>query len=188
MSREHAAILQVGNDHIIEDLGSANGTMVNGALVPRRILQHGDLMDFGQFQLRYLNPKSEESELDRTMLIKALPRIPMPPAQPPGATPAEERAPTARVAKVHFPVGRVKVLAGPRAGRVVELDRVVATFGRSGEQLSVITRRPQGFFITHVDGSRYARVNGESLGKDARQLGSGDVIEVAGEKLEFVQD
>jgi len=188
VSREHAAILQVGNDHIVEDLGSANGTMVNGTIVPRRILQHGDVMDFGQFQLRYLNPKSEESELDRTMLIKALPRIPMPPAKPPAASSAEERAPTARVAKVRFPTGRVKVLAGPRAGRQVELDRVVATFGREGEQLSVITRRPQGFYVTHVDGSRYPQVNGESIGKESRPLTSGDVIDVAGERLEFVQD
>ena len=47
VSREHAAIASVGNDHILEDLGSVNGTLVNGVAMPRRILQHGDVVAFG---------------------------------------------------------------------------------------------------------------------------------------------
>ena len=73
MSREHAAIVPIGNDHILEDLRSANGTVVNGTRLSRRILQHGDVMEFGQFHLRYLNPKvAADIDLERTMLIEGL--------------------------------------------------------------------------------------------------------------------
>ena len=73
VSREHAAIVVVGNDHILEDLASANGTRVNGVRLARRILQHGDVVEFGAFTLRYLNPKTAtEAEFDRTMLIEGI--------------------------------------------------------------------------------------------------------------------
>jgi len=64
----------------------------------------------------------------------------------------------------------------------------VATFGRPGNALAVVTRRPHGYFITHVEGRRYPRVNRRSIGKEARLLHHGDVIEVADEKLEFLLD
>jgi pSer/pThr/pTyr-binding forkhead associated (FHA) protein len=188
VSREHAAILEVGNDHIVEDLGSAAGTFVNGARVTRHILQHGDVMAFGTHVLRYLNPKAEESELDRTMLIRALPKVPDQPTQPATTVPYDATINTARAMKARLPNGRVKVLAGARAGAQIELDRVVATFGTPGERLAVITRRPQGFFVTHVEGSRFPQVNGETLDAEAHALRSGDVIEVGDEKVEFRQE
>lgn len=188
VSREHAAILEVGNDHIVEDLGSAAGTFVNGARVSRHILQHGDVMAFGAHALRYLNPKAEESELDRTMLIRALPKVPNQPSEPASVTPYDATINTARPMKARLPRGRVKVLAGVRAGAQFELDRVVTTFGTLGELLAVITRRPQGYFVTHVEGHRYPQVNGETLDAEPRALRSGDMIEVGDEKVEFLQD
>jgi hypothetical protein len=61
----------------------------------------------------------------------------------------------------------------------------VAVFGKPGDELAVVTRRPHGSFITHVEGRRFPRVNRQSLGKGSRMLNSGDVIEVADDKLEF---
>ena len=182
VSRVHAAIVAVGNDHILEDQSSANGTFVNGKRVPRRILQHGDVIAFGAFGLRYLNPKTtSEFDLDRTMLIPGLADARTGVA----AGDDEPAVPRARANRANFPKGRVRMTAGPRAGLTLVLDRVVATFGRPGYQLAVITRRPRGFFLTHVEGRRYPRVNGQAVGLDARLLHHGDAIEVADEKLEF---
>lgn len=58
VSRVHAGIITVGNDQIVEDLQSVNGTVVNGVRVSRQILKHGDVIEFGAFFLRYLNPKA----------------------------------------------------------------------------------------------------------------------------------
>ena len=59
---------------------------------------------------------------------------------------------------------------------------------KSGDQLAVVTRRPHGYFITHVEGLRFPRVNHQSIGRESRMLNSGDVFEVADEKLEFFLD
>jgi pSer/pThr/pTyr-binding forkhead associated (FHA) protein len=189
VSREHAAIVPVGNDHILEDLGSANGTFVNGARVPRRILQHGDVIEFGAYHLRYLNPRAaSEIDLERTMLIESLaPRTPSAREAVASATRAIPVA-SARPSRNNFPTGRVVVVAGADAGRVVELDRVIATFGERGRELAVITRRPQGYFLTFVEGRRYPRVNGSEIGREPHPLRDGDVVEVAEQRLELRVD
>ena len=61
-------------------------------------------------------------------------------------------------------------------------DRI--TLGRPGVQVAVITRRPQGYFITHVEGSQPV-VNGESIGAQAHALTDHDIVELAGVKMEF---
>ncbi len=184
VSREHAAIVPVGNDHILEDLESANGTFVNGKRVTRRILQHGDVMAFGRFHLRYLNTRAASGiDLERTMLIAGLART-----ADAGDAEADVQVPSAHAPRTRLPKARVMMLRGSRSGSVIELDRVVATFGKPGRQLAVILRRPIGYFVTHVEGRRHARVNGRPIGDEPRLLGNGDVVDVGDEKLEFLLD
>jgi len=185
LSREHARIVSVGEDHILEDLKSSNGTLVNGNPLVRQILRHRDIIKLGEHHLCFLNTKqSAEVDLDRTMMIKALPRTSLPTEE--GAVVA---IPSARTARIALPEGRVKVVvAGSNrhvAGEEVNLERVVTTFGQPGRQLVVITRRPQGFFLTHVEGAKHPRVNGESIGTEARALQHGDEIDAAGCRLKF---
>lgn len=189
VSREHAAIVPIGNDHILEDLKSANGTIVNGVRVSHRILQHGDVIELGAFHLRYQNPRSaSEIDLERTMLITALPGTGGAAHDRTRPASEEPRLPTTHATRTRLPRARVRMLAGPRAGATIELDRIVATFGTPGKQLAVITRRPYGYFVTHVEGRRTGRLNGRPLGRVTRPLEWGDVLEVGGERLEFQPD
>ena len=187
VSREHAVIMPVGNDHILEDLHSANGTFVNGTRLPRRILQHGDVMEFGAFHLRYLNPRaSADVDLERTMLIKGLADDLLPDGAPDPAT-SVSRVSTARAARSTFPSGHARFTEGPRKGQMLALDRVVTTVGEPGT-LAVVTRRPHGYFVTHVCGRRYPRVSGHVLGRYPHPLKHRDTIEVANETVEFMLD
>ena len=187
VSREHATITCVGNDHILEDLKSANGTLVNGARRARCILQHGDVVTLGRFQLRYLNPKvAADVDLERTMFIAGI-------AAGDAGAAADASAIVAGVpvaagtTRAAFPRARAWMGAGPRAGEVIELERVVTMIGRAGNQ-AVITRRPLGYFVTHVDGKRLPRVNGTTLGREPQLLRHGDIVEAGGERLEFTLD
>jgi pSer/pThr/pTyr-binding forkhead associated (FHA) protein len=185
---KHAAVLAIGNDHIVEDLESANGTFVNGTRISRHILQHGDVIQLGSFYLRYLNPRaSAEADLERTMIIRGIRGVAAAAMQPTRRV-QEPVIASVRPTKVRFPKGRVRVIAGPRAGETVALDRVIAIFGKPGEELAVITRRPRGYFVTHVEGRRVPRLNAQSIGVEARALRDGDVIEVGDEKLELMLD
>jgi len=189
VSREHAAIVPIGNDHILEDLQSANGTLVNGTKLSRRILQHNDVVEFGAFRLRYLNPKvAADIDLERTMLIEGLA---VPDAATAGVAVSFAGAapmPTAGTARMHFPRGRVWMGAGPRAGEVIELDRVVNMFGRVGTATAVLVRRPLGYYVSHVEGRRPPRVNGRTIGREAWLLKHGDIVEAGDERLEFTLD
>jgi pSer/pThr/pTyr-binding forkhead associated (FHA) protein len=182
VSREHAAVLPVGRDHILEDRGSANGTFVNGARVERRILKHGDVIALGRFNLRYLNPRATGSvDLERTMLISGLERTAK--DEPSGGT----LLPAVRAVRVAFPSGRATIESGPGEGDTVELERVVAIFGAPGRESMVIARRPHGYFVTSVEGAP-PRVNGRAIGRGAHPLASGDRIECGGQRIRFQQD
>lgn len=79
----------------------------------------------------------------------------------------------------------VQILTGPNAGKELELVKNLTTLGKPGLQVAVITRRPHGYFITHVEGAKFPEVNGESLGEHPHQLNDHDIIELAGVKMEF---
>jgi pSer/pThr/pTyr-binding forkhead associated (FHA) protein len=79
----------------------------------------------------------------------------------------------------------VQILSGPSAGKELELVKNLTTLGKPGVQVAVLTRRPHGFFITHVEGSKFPLVNGQALSNQPRQLHDHDLIELAGIKMEF---
>ena len=81
--------------------------------------------------------------------------------------------------------GMIQVLSGPNTGRELELKKSLTTLGKPGVQVAVITRRPHGYFITHVEGSTFPVVNGTPLGAQAHRLNDHDIIEIAGVKMEF---
>ena len=79
----------------------------------------------------------------------------------------------------------VQILTGPSTGKELELVKNLTTLGKPGLQVAVITRRPHGYFITHVEGAKFPVVNGASLDEHPHQLNDHDIIELAGVKMEF---
>lgn len=182
----HAAIVAVGKDYILEDLTGEQGVEVNGVTMPRRILQHGDVIGLGAFHLRYVDTKaSSEVDLERTMLIAGLAPLGGP---APAALPASTHVPTARANNMHWPRGRIVWKSGERTGESRALDRVVATFGSQREGLALIARRPHGYFLSHVAGPRVPRVNGQDPGGAPVLLRDGDVLDLGDGELQFVLD
>jgi hypothetical protein len=98
------------------------------------------------------------------------PSMPPPPAAP-GASPQ--------------PLGTIQILSGPSAGKELPLSKPLTTLGKPGVQVAVIAKRPQGYFITHVEGATFPVVNGKQLDAQAHPLHDHDVIELAGVKMEF---
>ena len=104
--------------------------------------------------------------------------------------PVSAPAPTASAPQAHDPNSpardsAIQVLSGAAAGRTLDLTKNLTTIGKPGVQVAVITRRPTGFFITHVEGAVFPTINGVALGGQARQLADHDLIEIAGIKMEF---
>ncbi len=242
VSGEHAAIITILNDSFIEDLGSTNGTMVNGKPVKKHFLQNNDVVEIGKHKLKYFNDAptaATAADFEKTMIIRNPAKAAPPPAaasmgdtqtnlkamsqdaarpvpsatttatSPPAPAPAPVRtpAPTPAPAMSTSPPApaphvshaapappggatplreaAIQVLSGAAAGRTLDLTKNLTTIGKPGLQVAVITKRPNGYFITHVEGATYPTLNGASLGAQAHALGDHDLIEIAGVKMEF---
>ena len=196
VSGHHSLIINILNDSFLEDLNSTNGTYVNGKLIKKHALQHGDVITVGHHQLRFVEEDAPQDEFEKTLVIQPSSR-PVerlrtvasheatgrhrPPANGGGA--ATPTAPSPRK-------GRLQVLSGAFAGRELELVKTLTTLGRPGIQVAAITRRSEGFYIVHVDAnaeSGFPLVNGVAIGPQARKLVDNDVIQLAGVKLGFFE-
>ncbi|HLL55189.1 MAG TPA: FHA domain-containing protein, partial [Myxococcaceae bacterium] len=67
VSRRHLELVQGGNSVLLRDLGSGNGTKVNGERVNERVLKHEDVIEIGQTKLQYV----DEAEAIRLMREEA---------------------------------------------------------------------------------------------------------------------
>ena len=185
VSGTHAAILTILSDSFIEDLDSTNGTFINGKLIKKHALRDGDVIAIGKHELRYLNDAaSDDQDFEKTMIIR-----PGMASHAAAAAKAKGQHPADRTffGTRETSLGKIQVLSGPGAGKELALSKALVTLGRPGMQVAVITRRPQGYFITHVEGP-HPKVNGQSIGSHAHPLADHDVIELAGVKLEFFVD
>ncbi len=178
VSKEHAAILTVGNDHILEDKGSTNGTLVNGQKVDRHILQNRDLIEIGPYRIQYINQRAlKNMDFDKTMLFE-------------GESMGDESddvplVATARERQMTGSIGSLLALTGAQEGKEIELDSLIQTVGQPTTQLAAILRRPQGYVIMHVAGRNSPRVNNRPIGETWQELAPGDQIEINGERYAF---
>jgi predicted component of type VI protein secretion system len=242
VSGEHACIVTILNDSFLEDLGSTNGTLVNGNQIKKHILQNNDVIEIGKYKLKYVaEPAAGQAgggdDFEKTMILRApakaaaqaakpagesapppkpanesamspkpaaespppkpstpppTPKPSMPPPTPksvlPAAKPAQPAAAVAPAAAKPVegqPMAAVQILTGPSAGKELDLVKNLTTLGKPGLQVAVITRRPQGYFITHVEGEKFPVINGKTIDAQAKPLQDHDVVELAGVKMEF---
>ena len=189
VSAEHARIITILGDSFLEDLGSTNGTLVNGAPVKRHLLQANDVIEIGKFKLKYVADaqsvphRASAEQIDRTIEVRGamLDTAPESAATQPEAQAADTESPPAAA----VPEAAIQILNGGNAGKYLELTKDVTTLGKPGVHVIVIARRPDGYFLTHVEGHSNPCVNGTPVGPEAQLLQDRDVIEVGGIRMEF---
>ena len=183
VSGEHAVIHLLGNDVSIEDLNSTNGTYVNAKAVKKQHLQNGDTVEIGKYKIKYVGDLVNGG-FEKTMVIKAGAAVAAPPVVKPSASMPTAAAPLEQAVSHN---AAIKVLSGAAAGREVALVKVVTTIGKPGVAVAAITKRPHGFVVAHVEGSARPTLNGAPISGDPTTLKNGDVLELAGTQMQFVQ-
>ncbi|MDH4190307.1 MAG: FHA domain-containing protein, partial [Betaproteobacteria bacterium] len=159
-----------------------------------------DVVELGKYKLKYMAEGGQQvsaaaADFEKTMVLRpaamkaaqqaaqqpaAAPASPAAAANPAAAAPAAAAAPRAAQ-----PLGAIQILSGGNAGKELELSKPLTTLGKPGVQVAVLTRRPQGYFITHVEGANAPTVNGQTIGTAPHALKDHDLIEIAGVKMEF---
>lgn len=185
VSGEHAVLQMAGKDVYLEDLNSTNGTYVNGRAVKKQLLQNGDAVEVGKYKIKFVN-EAADAGFQQTMMFKAgSDGLAPAAAAPPSATPSAP--PVVEAARADFLHAAIKVLSGAAAGREVPLTKVVTTIGKPGVAVAAITRRQRSFVVHHVEGEGNPALNGMPIGVEPVALKSGDLIELAGTQMQFVQ-
>lgn len=198
VSGEHACVITRRGESYIEDLRSTNGTRVNGELIDKHYLQHGDEIIIGRHLIafdaetdQHGKPSGVPEAMADTMiggptaasmLSKTLPMDSTLPQQ--GEKKPRASAPGG--SSDTMPLAAIHILTGPGAGKELDLSRALTTVGKPGIQVAVITRRPQGYFFTHVEGQEYPLINGLPAGDHSHVLQNRDIIQLAGTKLQFM--
>jgi len=177
ISGEHSVLQMTGGQVYLEDLNSTNGTYVNGKATKKQLLQDGDVVEVGKYKIKFVN---EVPFSEMATMVQARPPVAV--APPPQAPMAYESP--ANLEPLH---AAIKVLTGAAAGREVPLTKVVTTVGKPGVAVAAITRRHRGFFVHHVEGAGNPALNGLPFGMDPIALKNGDLIELAGTQMQFVQ-
>ncbi len=164
VSGEHAAIL-LKPKPTITDLGSTNGTRLNGHPISKSPLRHNDVIKIGSHELSFVD--EDVQDFAATMIMYSEPN--------------EAKAEQAQAA--------LKILNGPRAGEVMPIEKKRTALGKPGLQVAVIVHTPDGYELLPVslaDKALDTRVNGELLKAEPRQLKDGDEIAIADARLTFI--
>ncbi|TQE96701.1 MAG: FHA domain-containing protein [Spiribacter salinus] len=197
VSGRHARVLTILNDSFLEDLGSTNGTYVNGSVVKKHPLKNGDVISLGKHELHFASETaSGADDFERTMIIRP-DAAGMPEStgsnsldQSMGEMGAQIIRESRQASSDGPGKARIRVISGTNAGKELEITKALTTLGKPGHQVAAVTRRPKGFYIVHVEGDDTTppTLDGEPIGRNACPLGDNAVIEVAGVRMEFLLD
>ncbi|GGC83740.1 FHA domain-containing protein [Undibacterium terreum] len=163
VSGQHAAVDTTSQGSFILDLGSTNGTMINGQPIKKHLLQTDDTVDIGKYKLRF---KIEADE----------------PANP---APVISRVNESSASAATLPIAKIKVLTGTNEGRELTLNKPVTTLGSPGVLVAAITRQQDAYYIAHVEGTIFPKVNDLSIDTQPFKLENGDVIDFSGTRMAF---
>jgi pSer/pThr/pTyr-binding forkhead associated (FHA) protein len=186
VSRRHATIRWDGGQALVEDLGSANGTYVNGQKVTRQILQDGDEILVLKHRLLFRLPKGKpaaklEPMLDAgqtTMFIQpgVVPQVVT--AKSEAAAKLRPRLILPDLKKVALSEGE-EILLGSGSDCRIQLSGIFVAKAHA----KILSDREGQFKIVHLSGVTGTRVNGEKIRE--RLLKHGDEIEIGKQKLLF---
>ena len=185
VSGEHAVMQMSGSEVHIEDLNSTNGSYVNGKAIKKHLLQNGDVIEVGKYKIKFVGDAAENS-FEKTQMVR-----PSQVASLVAQTGVQANRPVG-VPESTFGANAgikaaIKVLSGAASGREVALTKVVTTIGKPGVAVAAITKRTHGFVVHHVEGAGNPSLNGAPIGVEPVPLKSGDLIELAGTQMQFIQ-
>lgn len=186
VSRHHVSLIRGDSGYYAKDLGSTNGTVLNGAKIRSQLLKDGDVLRIGKHELKFITEPDEPGA--ETGAGEA-------PKREAGASPQRTYGesggdPGPKASGGHLAPGQtgVRFLEGPYKGRLSVLDEPLFTIGRAQDQMATIARRPGGHYLIHVGGKSYPKVNGEPVQSGGVVLRGGDIIEVGEHRVAFLEN
>jgi hypothetical protein len=174
VSAEHAELVFALGDLYFQDMGSTNGSRINGQPVQKHFMNDGDLIELGQHTTM---------EYRRDVGVLPLESAAASRGEFDDGLGGDDRNDHAREA--YMQPALIEILDGHHAGRKIPLTQPLTTIGLPRIQTAVLARGRHGYSLTYLEGEVYPLINGKSGGAATRALSDGDLIDVAGTTVRF---
>lgn len=194
VSGYHARIDKAGDDFILTDLQSTNGTFVNDKKIISHKLSHGDNVIIGKHVLLFIGTEKDKGakddqkmDLDKTMMLDTAKQKEL----------LAKQQGTMKAAKASSKIGAVSFIDNSNLGEI-ELTKKLTKIGKADTSeiklsgmlmpatAAMISRRPNGYMISFAGGLTKLKVNGQVV-KESIQLNDFDTIELGSFKFQFFQ-
>lgn len=176
---QHARIETKGTESVLYDLDSEDGTYINQSRIREHTLKDGETFRVGKHNLLYtyeevtqLDANESSTSIDIHPVIDALKT-------------REENAALKTPGVKH---GWLQILNGQNLGKTLSLNRSMTNLGKPGVATAVITKRGDGYFISHLEGKFPPVVGNESIGDRSIKLSDGDTIKIGNIKMQFYME
>ncbi len=176
---KHARIETAGPKSILFDLETEEGTFVNQKRISEYELNDGDLIRVGKHTLSF---KYEEvTHLDSNDSSTS---IDIHPAENNNQT-HEQTNPIEDIKADSLSQGWLQILNGQNLGKTLSLNKSMTNIGKPGVATAVITRRHNGYFISHLEGKRPPMVANEPINERSVKLNDGETITIGNINMQF---
>jgi len=175
VSPQHARIDTQQQTSVLVDLDSESGTYVGQDKITKHLLKDGDIIRVGKHLLAF------KYEADANMAGAEEDMIAAPEIEE--ITPAQAEAVTRETRQ-----GWLQILNGQNLGKTLSLNRSMTNLGKPGVATAVITRRDDGYFLSHLEGEYPPLVDNKPIGEQTLKLKDGDTIQIGNIKMQFYLD
>ena len=182
VNSKHAVVIQSGLQYRIKPATPDAQLIINHQKVEDHLLDHGDVIQLGQYTLSY----SENSiTLDFTQTTRQAIERNSPPTEP-GNEPdkLDQLVGSLNV----LPKSCLQITSGEHVGKTIPLHRSLLRLGLSGNQCAIIAHRSDGYYLSHLEGDHPPLVNGEAIDDKSVRLNDGNIIQIGEIQMRFHEE
>lgn len=179
LAPQHARIDTQANTSVLVDLDTESGTYVNNKRIEKHMLADGDIIRIGKHLLNFKYEPNPDVSSDSTQQLEindeALRAAIEEPAPEPAVPEGNRR-------------GWLQIISGQNLGKTLSLNRAMTNLGKPGVATAIITRRNDGYFLSHLEGKKTPLVGDTRIGDRSVKLNDGDVIQIGNIRMQFFLD
>lgn len=184
---QHARLDTHGDTTVLVDLDTESGTFVNNQRISKQMLKDGDVIRVGKHLLTFdyeavpAMAVASDLEPDTMELDLATGSVSSGQEEPPPAPPEKPDQDGKRLAWL-------QIMNGQNLGKTISLNRSMTNLGKPGVATAVVTRRNDGYFLSHLEGKQTPLVDDKPIGSHSYKLVDGDTIQIGNIKMQFFLD
>ena len=184
---QHARLDTQGDTSVLVDMNTEAGTFINNKPIKKQMLKDGDVIRVGKHLLTYqyesvpLADEEPSVEID-TQELELAPDITQTPAEDNNQVAAE------KVNDEGKRLAWLQIMNGQNLGKTISLNRNMTNLGKPGVATAVITRRNDGYFLSHLEGDKPPLVDNKPIGTHSYKLIDGQTVQIGNIKMQFFLD